>query len=222
MVREFEASNVWFKPFRAQALKKLIGGLEATTGGLKTVCEVGVGAGHSALLFLTAAPKARVVGFDLGVSRYTLPAHDYLDDRYPERLAVYIGESSLTVPRYPDFYPEPPGCQLIYLDGGSSYQEVMTDLSNFKKIVDVEKEMVAVTNADGSTSTVAASTGGHVIVLANAGEGTDAARAWQDLVTNGTIAWEMTVYESPTVALSDRLLIGRYKGEGVGDAIRRP
>lgn len=87
MSREFEVANVWARPYRAAALRRLIAGFGGGSGesSLRTVCEVGFGAGHSSLLFLTAAPLARVHAFDASLARYTLPAQDYLDDRYPER-----------------------------------------------------------------------------------------------------------------------------------------
>lgn len=86
MSREFEVANAWARPYRAAALRRLIAGFgSGAESSLRTICEVGFGAGHSTLLFLTAAPNARVHTFDASLSRFTLPAQDYLDDRYPER-----------------------------------------------------------------------------------------------------------------------------------------
>lgn len=181
LATEFEM-NAYVKPFRTQLLMRLARSQPAP----QIYCEIGFGAGHSALLFLEHT-GAKVHSFDTGLPRYVMPAHDYLDDRYPERLYMYIGESMFTVPRMYDYFPSDL-CDVVYVDAGLSFDAVKTDLLNFNRLVKP----------------------GHVVVLANAAEGTDVLRAWQQLVSNGTINWEGTVYESPTATYGDALVYGRY------------
>jgi hypothetical protein len=222
MAHEFDASNVWSKPYRAAALARLLAlasapaaipaaasiaplplgadavAASAGAAGLRTICEVGFGAGHSSLLFLThTPPSTRVHSFDTGLARYTLPAHDWLDDRFPERLGIYLGESAHTLPTLPSYFPHE-ACQLVYVDGGIAYADVAGDLALLRRLADPA---------------------GHVLVLAGAGEGTDAARAWRDAVAAGSVEWEASVAEMPTAPLSDRLLVGRFAGAGVGDRV---
>lgn len=111
----------------------------------------------------------------------------------------------------PDYYPND-ACQLVYIDGGRTYEEVTADLRHLRHLV-----------ANDNDSGAPRGGHGHIVVLAGAGEGTDVLRAWMDMVAEGQVAWELTFAESPTVPLSDRLVVGRFLGtraSGVGDAIQ--
>lgn len=187
--------SVYTHPYRAQLLGRLIAESRQRSQEPRTICEVGFGAGHSALLFLTLAPKSTVHTFELGLGRVSVPAHEYMDEAFPERLWIYLGESATSAPRLPDFFPES-ACDLIFLDGGITYNAVATDLSNFRRL---------------------ANPFGHVVVLAGAGSGTAALRAWGDATQAGKVAWEGTVSEAPGQVGSDALVFGRFVGEDVGD-----
>jgi predicted O-methyltransferase YrrM len=45
---------------------------------VKTVCEVGFNAGHSAVAFLTARNDTRVISFDIGNHDWVLPGYDII------------------------------------------------------------------------------------------------------------------------------------------------
>ena len=51
-----------------------------------TYCEVGFGAGHSALLWLSAVKRIHVISFDTGLHPLHRLAHDYL-----EEMCVLVG-----------------------------------------------------------------------------------------------------------------------------------
>lgn len=180
-------NNVFAKPFRADFLLKL-----ARANPIPNVyCETGMGAGHSSLLMLNELPHVRVHSFDSGTSAFSVAVHDYLDEKFPERIFLYLGESAQTVPRMFDFFPSAP-CDVVYIDGSPSYEAVRADLMNFRRLVQA--------------------TPNNVVVLPNAADGTDALRAWTDLVSEGFIRWDGTVYESPSLASSDALVYGTYVG----------
>jgi len=189
--------GVYTKPYRASLLQRLISESRARGQEPRVICEAGFGAGHSSLLFLVAAPKATVFSYELGLARIVVPAHDHIDEAFPERFWSYLGESASTVPRHPDFFPESP-CDLIYLDGGITYDAVAADLANFRRI---------------------ANPFGHAVVLAGAAEGTAALRAWTDAAATGKLAWEGTVLEQPSVPSSDALVFGTFIGDDVGDVM---
>lgn len=179
---EFE-TNLYLKPFRTQLLTRIARGPQPP----QVYCETGFGAGHSALLFLNELPTVKVHAFDTGLPRYVVPAHDYLDDKYPERLYMYLGETVYTVPRMADYFPSDL-CDVVYFDGSLAFDTVKQDLMNFRRLVKPQ----------------------HVIVLANAVDGSDVLRAWKDVVANGTVSWEGTVHESPVLTQSDAIVYGRY------------
>jgi hypothetical protein len=209
MVGALGEASVWAAPFRAAALARLAaalparlaaaaaggGGASADAAGaappLHTVCETGFGAGHSALLFLLAAPAARVHSFDRGDAPHALPAHDWLDARFPGRLALYVGEDAApALPRLREAWPGD-ACQLMLVDGGASYADVAADLAALRRLADAR---------------------GHAVALAGAAEGSEALRAWQDAVAAGALAWELSFAERPAAhATSDRLVAGHFR-----------
>ncbi len=75
--------------------------------GITNICEVGFNAGHSALAFLVGVPNSRVVSFDLGAHLYVTTAFDVLNDMFPGRLQLVLGDSEETIPAFiqqnPDF-----------------------------------------------------------------------------------------------------------------------
>ena len=52
---------------------------------IKTICETGFNAGHSAAVFLNANPHARVISFDLGQFDYTLRNLRLMKEMFPDR-----------------------------------------------------------------------------------------------------------------------------------------
>jgi len=70
---------------------------------VKTICEVGFNSGHSALNWLTSAPNALVIMFDLWNHAYAAKAEAYLRNKTelnPQRLRIYRGDSSIIVTNF--------------------------------------------------------------------------------------------------------------------------
>ena len=67
---------------------------------VKTICETGFNAGHSALLFLLSNPEAKMISFDLAQYGYTLAASQWMAKKFPNRFEFIPGDSTITVPDY--------------------------------------------------------------------------------------------------------------------------
>jgi hypothetical protein len=100
---------------------------------LKTYCETGFNAGHSALRFL-AQSAAKVYEFDLGTHEYAQTAAEFLQKSFPGRLVVTWGDSQKTLPR---FQMENPNvkCDVVVVDGGHDFEIAESDLRNFLPMV---------------------------------------------------------------------------------------
>ena len=207
---EFEQPSLYQKPYRAHFLTRLATGMAAAGNAPKTVCETGFGAGHSALLWISLSTGAAKVlphpiaihTFDHGLAKYTIPAHDYIDERWPEALYLYLGDSYVTVPQMGDYYPDT-RCDVIYVDGSPTFDTVAADIRNFK----------------------AHAASGAVVVLAGARHNSEALRAWAEAAgpavtsataggkpSGGLLVWEGTMLEvQADPAGSDALVYGRYR-----------
>ena len=80
-------------------------------------------AGHSAALWLAAAPNSTVVTFDLFRSSTSLAALEFLQAKFPGRLRPHRGDSSRTVPHA----SISAGCDLVHIDGRHQYPAVIED-----------------------------------------------------------------------------------------------
>ena len=103
----------------------------AKTSFVKTVCETGFNAGHSALLFLSTKADIHVYSFDLGVHPYGRPSVDLLQKTFPGRLNVTWGDSKVTVPAFAKYHPNIK-CDIVIVDGGHNYREAKADLRNLR------------------------------------------------------------------------------------------
>jgi len=65
----------------------------------RTYCEVGFGAGERSMLALSARPDVAVHSFEATEDPATIPAHDFIDARHTDRLTLYLGDPSITLPR---------------------------------------------------------------------------------------------------------------------------
>ncbi|CAK9061779.1 Tubulin epsilon chain (Epsilon-tubulin) [Durusdinium trenchii] len=112
----------------------------ASDASIKTVCEVGFNAGHSALRWLLRT-KAQVYSFDLGDHPYARPAAMWLSNRFPGRLNMTWGDSLATVPEFHRHNPDVK-CELIFIDGGHSYDVAIRDLKNFAALANLKNNRV--------------------------------------------------------------------------------
>ena len=80
------------------------------------IMEIGFNAGHSSLLYLLANPKSKLTVFDLCEHKYTIPCFQYLQSVFPNRLEMFPGDSTKTVPEFSSKNPNTK-FDLIHIDG---------------------------------------------------------------------------------------------------------
>ena len=68
-------------------------------GPMRTVCEIGMNAGHSATTLLEGQQTV-LIGFDLFTLPYSLATRRVLSEHYPNRTHYFHGRSQEEVPRY--------------------------------------------------------------------------------------------------------------------------
>ena len=96
---------------------------------IKNVLEIGFNAGHSAEIFLKNNKQVNLTSFDLGYHDYTLSGKRYIDDTYPNRHTLILGDSLIQVPKY----SENKKFDIIFIDGGHAYNVAYMDIVNCKK-----------------------------------------------------------------------------------------
>ena len=94
-----------------------------------SVMEIGFNAGHSAELLLKNNPRIHLTSFDLGIHNYTFAGKYYIDQLYPGRHTLIIGDSTKTVPNYIQKNPNKM-FDLIFIDGGHEYNIASADMKN--------------------------------------------------------------------------------------------
>ena len=95
------------------------------------VMEIGFNAGHSAELFLATNKNINLVSFDIGEHDYVKLGKQFLDNKYPGRLELIIGNSLNTIPEYINTNDNKT-FDLIFIDGGHDYNISRNDLINCK------------------------------------------------------------------------------------------
>lgn len=101
----------------------------------RTICELGFNAGHSALMFLLLAPKARVLSFDLGDIPWARWSAALLNATHGHRFTYIMGSSLATVPAYAAANPGT-RCDVVFIDGAKDYAIRKADLKNFRRLAD--------------------------------------------------------------------------------------
>jgi len=94
----------------------------------KMICEIGMNAGHSTAIFLSAAGRdARLVMFDLGTFSYSSSAAKFLQALFPGQLTFHFGDSKVTFPAWRAKTGERRPCDLFSVDGAHSYAGAKAD-----------------------------------------------------------------------------------------------
>ena len=101
----------------------------ASLKNITTVCEVGINAGHSAILWLEGNSDRSVILFDLP-QPYSQPGYDYLKYVYGERIQLFLGRSDLSVPAFTKNATA--RCDMIAIDGSKKYKLRLLDFQNLK------------------------------------------------------------------------------------------
>lgn len=103
--------------------------LLATCRGRGSMLEIGVNAGHSALLMLYHNPKLRYVGVDICEHRYTHKAMEFLQKQFPGRVEFFVGDS---VEVLPEILASRPDLRFdaVHVDGLHTLYHCKTDTMN--------------------------------------------------------------------------------------------
>lgn len=109
--------------------------------GARLVGEIGFNAGFSSLAFLSADPEVHVVSFDIGCHEVVVPAKEFVDEQYPGRHELVIGDSAQSVPEYRVRRPET-SFDIVFIDGGHDYEQAREDISNMKALSHPETYVV--------------------------------------------------------------------------------
>ena len=94
----------------------------------RQICEIGVNAGHSSLLWLLAAPNASVLAFDIATHHCVEHAGAWLKRRFPARYSLIAGDSLVSVPAFHAAHPDVI-CDVWFIDGGHSHSIAAADFA---------------------------------------------------------------------------------------------
>ena len=125
---------------------------------IRTICEIGFNGGHSASLWLLAAPTAKVIMFDLFEHKYS-PINEQLLRKegasyglrdVDRRLAIITGSSVETVPKFAQEHPDVQ-CDLLSVDGGHFGDTPQRDMKNMMRLANKQWHVLVIddTNCDG-------------------------------------------------------------------------
>jgi hypothetical protein len=91
--------------------------------------EVGVNAGHSALLALSSNPKLQYYGVDIMSHAYAIECVDYLKGEFPGRVHLFPGDSREVLPWLAD-RGDDIEFDLFSIDGGHTSEVCLSDMTN--------------------------------------------------------------------------------------------
>ena len=136
----------------------------------KTIMEIGFNAGHSAELFLENS-NAYVHSFDLGehFHQYLKYGKQYINKNYPDRHTLILGDSTIRVPIFAQ--NNDIKFDLIFIDGGHSYEVAYADLMNSRKLANENTIILMDDIIQNNTSFITDWTVGPT-------------RAWNELIQN--------------------------------------
>jgi hypothetical protein len=100
-----------------------------------SMLEVGVNAGHSALLALSGNPRLKYTGVDIGVHEYTERCIRYLANEFPDRVRYLQGDSRDVLPELAANHAEW-DFDIYHVDGGHTDDVCRADVGNCIRIAE--------------------------------------------------------------------------------------
>jgi len=117
-----------FEGYSQQVPEQVNDLIKLTQYGKKRVIEIGFNAGHSAEVFLENNNDLELVSFDLGCHKYVEVAKEFIDNKYPNRHTLILGDSRKTIPEYLEKNKDK--FDFIFIDGGHEYEIAKSDIQN--------------------------------------------------------------------------------------------
>jgi hypothetical protein len=102
-----------------------------TKNNFKNVMEIGFNAGHSADLFLSYS-DCDLYSFDIGDHDVVNVGKDYIDQKFPNRHNLILGDSKQTISEFAETTDIK--FDFILIDGDHSYEGATSDIINCKKL----------------------------------------------------------------------------------------
>jgi predicted O-methyltransferase YrrM len=93
------------------------------------VMEIGFNAGHSANIFLQNNNTLILTSFDIGFYRSVEMGKKFIDEHYPNRHTLILGDSKITLPKFIENNPQIK-FDLIFIDGGHDFETALADVTN--------------------------------------------------------------------------------------------
>jgi len=94
------------------------------------IMEIGFNAGHSSEVFLKNNLTCKVTSFDIGTHDYLIKGKEFIDNNYPNRHTLILGDSTLTIPEFIKNNKDNVKFDFIFIDGGHSYEVALADMTN--------------------------------------------------------------------------------------------
>ncbi|WP_084570769.1 class I SAM-dependent methyltransferase [Methylosinus sp. PW1] len=101
----------------------------------KSVLEIGVNAGHTALLVLMSSPFVKYTGVDICLNPYVTGCANYLMQQFPDRFRFLQGDSREVLPALSNSSSRG-SFDLFHVDGGHSVEICRDDLNNVLLLAD--------------------------------------------------------------------------------------
>ncbi len=97
---------------------------------IRRVLEIGFNAGFSSALMLFSNPHLQLTCVDLGEHKYTLPCFQFLEQMFPGRITIHIGDSTKVMPtiRNQEF-------DMIHIDGGHMVEVAESDIVHSYRLI---------------------------------------------------------------------------------------
>ena len=108
---------------------------------IKNIVEIGFNAGVSSAYFLSAREDIRVISVDIGYHRYVNECKKLIDEQFPERHTLLIGDSKKIIPELNKLEPKIKP-DLIFIDGDHEEPTPLIDARNCLALADKETILV--------------------------------------------------------------------------------